>query len=204
MSEHNEHHTEHESTEEEHGGHEHKPAGGLGLKALALGFFLAAVGGWLAWPNVVMSSKAQPINFSHVAHGEGAGLSCDSCHTFREDGSFSGIPKLEKCEECHASQQGSDPEEAKLIAQYIQPKKEIPWISYAFQPGCVFFSHAAHVKMAKLACTQCHEDMSKSKSSPPARILLLSGYSERTMSMETCEECHVKKHRSNACFVCHK
>ncbi len=193
---------EHVSTGGREGGHK-QPSGGLGM--LAAGFVVAVVVGWLLYPAVVMSSKPQPISFNHKAHGaEGAGLACDGCHTFREDGSFSGIPKLDNCIQCHQSAQGGSPHEAKLIEQYITPNKEIPWLSYSYQPLCVFFSHAAHVKMAQLECTACHEDMSKSTSSPPAKIYRISGYSKNTMSMEACEDCHAKKHTSNACFVCHK
>ncbi len=193
---------QHVSTE--HGDDQkHKPAcGGWGM--LVLGVLVGAAFGWVFYPNIVMSSKTQPINFSHKAHGEGAGLTCDTCHGFREDGSFSGIPKLEKCAECHESAQTDSPEEAKLIERYIQPKKEIPWLSYAFQPGCVFFSHSAHINMAKLDCAQCHDDKTNSTDTPPVRQFILSGYSQKTMSMEACEDCHAKHHSSNACFVCHK
>lgn len=181
-----------------------KPAtGGMGM--LAAGFIFALVVGWLLYPAIVMSSKPQPINFNHKVHGEeGAGLTCDSCHAFREDGSFAGVPKLGNCVQCHESAQGENPEEARLIEEYITPGKQIPWRSYAYQPLCVFFSHAAHVKVAHLGCTQCHPDMSKSTSSPPVKVYRISGYSKDTMSMEDCEDCHAKKGTSNACFVCHK
>lgn len=200
MSGHNEEHITAEETKHDKA---HKSGGGWGF--LILGIALGAIVGWVLWPNVVMSSKDQPLNFSHKAHIEGGGMTCDGCHVFREDGSFAGIPKLDKCVECHESAQGSNPEEAKLISDYIGPKKEIPWRSYSFQPGCVFFSHAAHVNMAKLDCKTCHEkDMAASTSSPAVRVYILSGYSEGTMTMEECEDCHAKKHTSNACFVCHK
>ncbi len=147
-------HEEHEESgskqEKGHG------ATGGGWGFFFLGLAVSAALGWIFYPNVVMSSKEQPINFSHKAHTEGAGLTCDGCHSLREDGSFAGIPKLDKCAECHATPQGSNPEEAKLIAKYIQPGKEIPWLKYAFQPGCVFFSHAAHVNIAHMECKQCH------------------------------------------------
>lgn len=172
---------------------------------LAAGFVVAVIVGWLLYPTVVMSSKPQPINFNHKVHGqEGAGLACDACHSYRDDGSFAGIPTLDNCIQCHESPQGDSPDEAKLIEQYVTPRKEIPWLSYSYQPLCVFFSHAAHDKIAHLECTACHEDMSKSTGTPAVKTYRISGYSKDTMSMEKCEDCHAKKGSSNACFVCHK
>ena len=60
-----------------------------------------------------------------------------------------------KCLECHASPQGNSKEEAEFIKLAEKLKKEnknIPWLIYSKQPDHVFFSHAAHIKMAKLEC----------------------------------------------------
>lgn len=194
---------EHVKSGQSQGHNKGHTGGGLGI--FVAGVIVAAIVGWLFYPAIVMSSKPQPINFNHKAHGaEGAGLACSDCHAFREDGSFSGIPKLDNCIQCHESQQGDSLAEAKLVEEYITPRKEVPWLSYAYQPLCVFFSHAAHVKVAHLECIECHEDMSQSTSARPVKMYRISAYSKDTMSMEDCEDCHAKKGTSNACFICHK
>ncbi|MCK4727440.1 MAG: cytochrome C, partial [Desulfobacterales bacterium] len=102
---------------------------------------------------------------------------CDGCHYFREDGSFSGIPRLANCLECHEEAVGEHPEEAKLIAEYVEPGKEIPWLIYSSQPDCVYFSHAAHVKMAELDCVTCHGPVGDSDHTRPYQYNIITGYS---------------------------
>jgi hypothetical protein len=86
----------------------------------------------------------------------------------------------------------------------VEPEKEIPWISYSRQPDNVFFSHAAHVKMAEMECTHCHRDVSGETKAPPVKINRLTGYPNEVMKMYVCEDCHARENVSNACDVCHK
>lgn len=176
--------------------------------------------GWIIFPMLLYGSKEQPIDFNHKIHQEAVDEGCESCHFFREDGSFNGIPKLEKCAECHEDQMGESPEEARLVEEYIGPGKEIPWHVYSQQPQCVFFSHAAHVVMGKIECVTCHGPIGESEHLRPYeynRITLYSrdiwgqspaGYTTNTwdrMKMDVCAECHEeKKGGKDACFVCHK
>jgi hypothetical protein len=173
-----------------------------------LGVVASLIVGWLAFPAMIHSRQNQPVFFSHLKHGEGAGLQCSECHTFRKDGSFAGIPPLSKCLDCHASPQGNSPEEAeflKLAEQLKKENKNIPWLIYSKQPDHVFFSHAAHIKMAKLECSVCHTSVGgKTEHNPTVHNKWISGYAPEVMSMKTCETCHEKKGKSNACFVCHK
>ena len=173
---------------------------------LILGFGLALVAGWGIFPSLLYSSQEQPVAFSHVTHLEKAGLVCASCHRQRPDGSFAGLPGLENCAECHSSPLGKSVEEQRLIAEYIQPGKEIPWLSYARQPGHVFFSHAAH---SLESCNTCHQDMSQSTALPVYHENRITGYSREAMTMAACERCHaLPEHTSttaaNDCAVCHK
>ena len=70
----------------------------LGIVFFLIGFVVALGVGWIIFPDLLYSQKAQPINFSHVAHQDN---DCESCHSFRSDGTYSGIPRIDKCKECH-------------------------------------------------------------------------------------------------------
>jgi hypothetical protein len=171
-------------------------------------FFISFAGalfvGWGVFPQILFSTNPQPINYNHALHQEEAGLSCEDCHFFREDGTYAGKPKLASCVECHEEAQGETEDEARLVSEFVEPEKEIPWISYTRQPDNVFFSHAAHVKMAEMACTECHRDVEKETKAPPVRINRLTGYPSEIMKMYVCEDCHAQENVSNACDVCHK
>ena len=177
-------------------------AGGklLGALAFLLGLVLSMVYGWVIFPNLLYSQKAQPINFSHAAHTDSE---CDSCHLFRSDGTYAGIPTIDKCKECHESAQGNTESEKTLVEQYIANDRELPWRVYAWQPDNVYFSHAPH-KAKDVKCVRCHRDVSKEAALPAFREDRLTGYSVTTMKMIECESCHAESSVSNNCEVCHK
>jgi hypothetical protein len=172
-----------------------------------LGLAASLVLGWGIFPKLLYSQKKQPIDFNHALHaGEMGG--CESCHFFREDGSFSGIPKLAQCVECHEEAQGSDPNEIKFVEEYVANGREVPWLVYARQPDCVFFSHAAHVKKAEMECSTCHGHIGESKHSRVYEENRITGYSRDIwgknpiglkkhtwdrMKMDDCAECHATK-----------
>lgn len=182
------------------------------------GVSLALLIGWVVFPQMLYSSQAQPVDFSHEVHLEQAGLNCKACHYLRSDGSFAGRPSLENCVECHSTPLSKDQREQRLISEYIEQDKEIPWLSYASQPDHVFFSHAAHslercntchqftdVKL----CARCHQDMSASAELPAYAENRITGYSRDVMTMRACESCHALPGHapttaSNNCAVCHK
>jgi hypothetical protein len=91
-----------------------------------------------------------------------------------------------------------------LVSEFVKPEKEIPWVSYSRQPDNVFFSHAAHVKMAEMECTDCHRDVKEETEAPPVKINRLTGYPNEIMKMYVCEDCHAREQVSNSCDVCHK
>ncbi len=186
--------------------------------AFFVGFLVFLCIGWGIFPKLLYSEKQQPLDFNHQLHVDEMG-DCEACHFFREDGSFSGIPKTASCIDCHESAMGEHPEEAKLIDQYIEPGEEIPWLSYARQPDCVFFSHAAHVRMAGLDCVTCHGPIGESEHTRPYQYNRLTKYSRDIwgwniagiktntwdrMKMDDCAECHEENGINQACFVCHK
>ena len=191
-----------------------------------IGVALSMVVGWAVFPKVLYSHKSQPFNFNHKLHLEQVD-GCQSCHFFREDGSFSGSPTLAQCIDCHSEKMGESEDEAVFVEQYVSKDREVPWRKYARQPDCVFFSHAAHVYGAKLECRTCHGEIGTSESLKPYEENRITGYSRDIwghniagikrntwdrMKMDDCAQCHETAgiHDSSvqtgrdACFVCHK
>jgi hypothetical protein len=202
-----------------------------GLAYFLAGLVPALIVGWILFPWVLYSAQSQPINFSHAVHtdpdiigGDTELETCLTCHPFRNDGTFAGLPTLEGCMECHddpESPMGENPEEEKFLAEYVANKKEIPWLAYSRQPDCVFFSHVAHVMMGEIECRTCHGDHGKSEALRVYKKNRLTGYSIDIwgkniagikkdpwdgMKMNDCADCHTKSGipENNACFVCHK
>lgn len=192
-----------------------------------LGLAASLILGWVVFPQLLYSQKEQPIQFNHVLHNEMVDNGCESCHFFREDGTFSGVAKIAQCIDCHEEVQGESAEEEKFVTQYVQKGREVPWLVYSRQPDCVFFSHAAHVIMGQMECGTCHGPIGESetlKTYEANRITGLSrdiwgrniaGFKKNTwdrMKMDDCSECHqqvdvnqnsVQTHKGG-CFVCHK
>ncbi|MBN2124582.1 MAG: cytochrome c3 family protein [Deltaproteobacteria bacterium] len=203
-----------------------------GLVYFLGGLVPALIVGWILFPMALYSKQPQPLNFDHALHtdpdvgieGETVTERCLYCHEFREDGTFAGIPKLEKCTECHddpESPMGDHPEEETFLKEYVANEKEVPWLSYYRQPDCVYFSHIAHVKMGEVSCGECHGHHGELEQLPPYEKNRLTGYSRNIwgrniagyktntwdrMKMDDCAECHTRKGHTenNACFVCHK
>jgi hypothetical protein len=166
---------------------------------------LAALGaGWLGFPRVLYRTRPQPVDFSHQAHAEKAGTKCDDCHSLRADGSFTGIPTLDKCAGCHAAPMGATTAEKQFIETYVTPQREPQWLAYARQPENVYFSHATHIKRANLKCERCHGNQGTATTPRVHREDPISGYSRDVMPMDACVACHREQHRENSCLDCHK
>lgn len=205
-----------------------------GLAWFAAGLVPALIIGWLIFPMLLYSKQQQPFNFSHAIHmhpeivegikGKTEAEKCLYCHEFYEDGSFTGIPKLEKCISCHKDPElpwGESPDEEIFLKEYVAVKKEVSWLSYSRQPDCVYFPHIAHIKLGELECRVCHGHHGETLALPDYRKNRISGYSINIwgsniagiksnswdrMKMDDCAECHTEKghEENNACFVCHK
>jgi hypothetical protein len=175
--------------------------------------------GWVVFPYLLYERKEQPLQFSHKIHTETAGMTCDNCHTFKDDGRFTGIPALSKCVECHTDVIGTSPQEKKLVEEFVKQNREIPWLVYARQPQNAYFSHASHVKLANISCDQCHGHHGTSDSLRPFKRDRISGYSRdlggefifdnlfaarNGLTMNDCADCHNKHHIPNTCLKCHK
>ena len=170
-----------------------------------LGFVVSLVVGWVVFPKLLYSKKEQPVDFNHVQHNELVDNGCQSCHFLRDDGTFSGIPKLRQCIDCHEEQQGESANEVKFVNEYVRKGIEVPWLVYARQPDCVFFSHAAHIQTAKMDCVTCHGPIGESESLKPYEENRITGYSrdiwgkniagftrnpQKRMKMDVCANCH--------------
>lgn len=195
-------------------------AGGLIILFFIIGLAASMIVGWVIFPKLLYSKKKQPIDFSHAIHNDLVDNGCESCHFFREDGTYAGVPKLEQCIDCHEEVQGESEEEKRFVEEYVRNWREVPWLVYSRQPDCVFFSHAAHVKKGGMDCETCHGPIGESDHLKPYqenRITGVSrdiwgynigGFKKNTwdrMKMDDCAECHLKELGvKDACFVCHK
>jgi hypothetical protein len=201
--------------------------GGFALLFFIAGLVASLIVGWVIFPKILYSQKKQPFEFNHALHNEQVSEGCESCHNFREDGSFAGVPKLAQCVGCHEEVQGETGDEAVFVKEYVAKNQEVPWLIYSKQPPCVFFSHAAHVKSGGMECKTCHGDIGTSTSLKVYEENRITGYSRDIwgkniaglkthtwdrMKMDDCSECHVKQGvkqnsvqtEKGACFVCHK
>jgi menaquinone reductase, multiheme cytochrome c subunit len=202
-----------------------------GLLYFAVGLAATLLIGWVAFPMALYSKSEQPVNFSHAVHtspdlldGETEAERCAYCHALRDDGSFTGIPKLAKCMECHEgpdSPLGKTAEEKRFLDEYVAQGKEISWYIYNEQPDNVYFSHIPHIKNAGIDCKTCHGPHGSTNTLPVYKQNRISGYSINIwgenitgiktntwdrMKMDDCAGCHVKSghEENNECFVCHK
>jgi len=183
------------------------------LVPFAAGVAVALAAGWIAFPRIIYRSRPQPVNFSHKVHAEKAGAACQDCHGLRPDGSFAGIPTLDKCSSCHAAPMGTTLAEKNFIDHYVTPNREPQWYSYARQPENVYFSHATHLKLAGLKCEACHGLEGATDSLRPYQQDRISGYSRDilpvslrhgTGSMDGCIDCHRQKKLKQSCLECHQ
>lgn len=190
------------------------------LAVFALGISVSLFAGWVAFPHALYVKQHQPLDFLHKTHAEKSGLAdCGECHAIRDDGTFGGLPPMEKCAACHSERIGESKAEAILVNDYIKPGHETPWLIYSQQPANVWFSHAIHVKRANLACTECHSSYGDSDQVRIYEVNRISGYSRDLwghsilrlrraphdgMKMSDCEACHERHNVDVGCLGCHE
>lgn len=186
----------------------------------ALGVAAAMLAGWIAFPHALYVQKHQPLDFLHKTHAEKSGIAdCGECHTIREDGTFAGLPAMDKCAGCHSEKIGESKAEATLVENYIKPGHDTQWLVYSRQPANVWFSHAIHVKRAGLSCAECHATYGESDQVRMYELNRISGYSRDIwghsmsrlrraphdgMKMSDCEACHQRRSVEVGCLGCHE
>jgi len=163
------------------------------MKSFLIGFGVGGVVLFILISLGVGSKYDQPIAFNHKKHQE-QGVDCITCHPYFKDQTFSGLPTISTCLECHKEPLTKDPEEEK-IRQFAKKGEEIPWKRLYQQPDHVFYSHRRHVVLGKMECQTCHGNIGQSEK-PASRPLT-------KMTMKWCMNCHAKAKASNDCLVCH-
>lgn len=128
-------------------------------------------------------SPVQPIEFSHKIHAGQNKIDCQYCHTTAEESKHAGIPSVQLCMNCHnVVKSGAQTGTAEIAKIYkaIENNKPIEWIKVHNVPDHVYFNHAQHVNVGKLACQECHGKVEEMD-----RIV-----QESTLGMGWCIECH--------------
>jgi hypothetical protein len=140
-------------------------------------------------------SYSQPIAFNHNKHIEEVGLGCFDCHAFAMTHEKASIPNIDFCINCHENAMTDSKEEEKLV-EYIKNDQPIPWIQVHRVPDHAYFSHRRHVSLGKIACQECHGDVS-SMTAPFTRPQV-------KIDMKFCTSCHDRMQVTNDCAACHR
>lgn len=140
-------------------------------------------------------SLVQPLAMSHKRHIDAKGMKCRSCHQAVEGDAPASFPTLADCMDCHKRPQGADPREPS-VREWAKRGDEIPWVRLNRLPSHVYFSHAAHVTLAKMDCQACHRDMTV-VDDPVTEA-------DVHLDMDACIACHREKKATVECVGCHR
>jgi len=175
-----------------------------GVLPFIIGFLATCILGGAVIPGLFFEKVEQPVWFSHAVHVDEQGMDCESCHYFRDDGSYAGFPTNEVCAECHAVDpeaimkaelgaiednlaSGDDDKmaaEREYVVKYLIQGKEVPWLNYQYQPDNVYFSHTAHKDMTI-------EDMAELKKEL-SDVVDPSVFEAEEFPEQNCNLCHLK------------
>jgi len=128
----------------------------------------------------------QPIAFSHKIHAGQNKIDCMYCHFTADKSKFAGIPPTQLCMNCHTVvKQGklTGTKEIEKIYKALETGDPIKWVKVHNLPDHVYFSHAQHVKVGKVACQECHGEVEKMSQITQVNPL----------SMGWCIDCHRTK-----------
>ena len=135
----------------------------------------------------------QPIYFSHAVHAGQNQIDCQYCHYTADESMHAGIPPTQVCMNCHkqvrstkltfenGTIKGTD--EIAKIYKHMDDGKPIEWVKVHNLPDHVYFNHAQHVNVGKVACEECHGDVKDMD-----QIVQVED-----LSMGWCIECHRTK-----------
>ena len=138
-------------------------------------------------------SPDQPIAFDHSLHVGQNKIQCLYCHNQVERSSYSNIPPLSTCMNCHIVVKTDSPQIQKLRDAYDKGES-IPWVKVHMLPDHVKFVHSAHLAKG-VNCQTCHGEVEK----------MQKIYQYSDLSMGWCVNCH-REPQYNAplnCTTCH-
>ncbi|HTJ45695.1 MAG TPA: cytochrome c3 family protein [Kofleriaceae bacterium] len=148
-------------------------------------------------------APSQPIAFDHAlhlrVHLDDRALACTDCHAGAERAAKAGLPAITTCLRCHMRPQGDRPSAKERRVRELAATGGVRWIQVTRNPGHVYFSHRAHVSIAKpkLACDGCHGAVA-SWTAPPTEP------NPSLTSMDACLACHRAHGAPTDCGVCHR
>ncbi|MBM4277680.1 MAG: cytochrome c3 family protein [Deltaproteobacteria bacterium] len=145
------------------------------------------------FPIFTWVSIDQPVLFNHILHTQNLNLNCNFCHRYAGQYRSAGLPNIEICKACHATDAMSKRPEALKVVRYVQKGKEIPWEKMYDLPKFVVFPHSIHVQN-NIDCSVCH-GLTPKKERPVKMV-------DRNY-MAWCMDCHQKRGASNDCYACH-
>ncbi len=136
----------------------------------------------------------QPIAYSHKLHAGINGIACVYCHSGAEKGKTAGVPSANVCMNCHKYIKKGPTTGTTEIAKiykaldydpdkgtYGPNSKPIQWVRVHNLPDLVYFNHAQHYVVGKIACQTCHGQVQDS-------MTVASQFSPLTMGW--CIDCH--------------
>ncbi len=126
-------------------------------------------------------APTQPIPFSHKLHAGQYEIDCKYCHTGVEKGKSANIPSANICMNCHNAIKTTSPN-MQMIYTAIEKDEPIQWVRVHNLPDLAYFNHQQHVKVAGLACENCHGDIKEMEVVQQASLL----------TMGWCIDCHRK------------
>jgi hypothetical protein len=157
------------------------------LRAALVGLALAVPGVFVA-PIVYVRTPynqgrqtpvEQPIQFDHRHHAGDDQIACVYCHAGAETAPYAGVPSTELCMGCHNQVWNGSPMLASIRRSYFTGRP-LEWNRVHSVPDFVYFDHSIHVTRARVACAECHGDVS-------SQPLVLR---ERLFTMGWCLDCH--------------
>lgn len=131
-----------------------------------------------------------PFTFNHKVHLD-EGLECASCHAGAESTDQPGMPAPAGCALCHQeidANKGADRQVASLFdgENYRATRSN-------HLDGEKLFSHQKHVTKG-LECKVCHVGIEESTGIT----------ARRSITMDTCQDCHTEQKVQNECATCHQ
>jgi hypothetical protein len=140
--------------------------------------------------------RAQPIPFRHDLHAGTNQIPCEYCHSSADRSVDAGIPAVQVCAGCHIA--GGQPlfrrdsAGIKLLVEYWNRGRPIPWVRIHDLPDHAHFPHMRHIK-AGLECQECHGPVD----TMPEIV------QQQPLWMGWCIQCHRERQVRTDCAICH-